>query len=89
MWKTVVAVLVLGIAAPRAQSTAQSANPLSNGARFNDGIITRSFVPQHGVEHYGNIVTYLRLKGIVPPSSQPRGEVTERTASPEEHRCEC
>jgi uncharacterized damage-inducible protein DinB len=26
----------------------------------------------HDFEHYGNIVTYLRLKGMVPPSSQPR-----------------
>jgi uncharacterized damage-inducible protein DinB len=25
----------------------------------------------HTVEHYGNIVTYLRLKNIVPPSSEP------------------
>ena len=25
----------------------------------------------HDSEHYGNLVTYLRLKGIVPPSSQP------------------
>jgi uncharacterized damage-inducible protein DinB len=25
----------------------------------------------HNNEHYGNIVTYLRLKGIVPPSSEP------------------
>jgi hypothetical protein len=24
----------------------------------------------HDYEHYGNIVTYLRLKGITPPSSQ-------------------
>jgi uncharacterized damage-inducible protein DinB len=24
----------------------------------------------HAWEHYGNIVTYLRLKGIVPPSSE-------------------
>ncbi len=22
-------------------------------------------------EHYGNLVTYMRLKGIVPPSSEP------------------
>lgn len=28
----------------------------------------------HNSEHYGNIVTYLRLKGIVPPSSEPRPE---------------
>jgi len=25
----------------------------------------------HDSEHYGNLVTYLRLKGVVPPSSQP------------------
>jgi len=25
----------------------------------------------HDGEHYGNIVTYLRIKGMVPPSSQP------------------
>ena len=27
----------------------------------------------HDSEHYGNIVTYLRLNGMVPPSSKPRG----------------
>ena len=26
----------------------------------------------HDFEHYGNLVTYLRLKKLVPPSSQPR-----------------
>ncbi len=26
----------------------------------------------HNAEHYGNIVTYMRLNGMVPPSSQPR-----------------
>jgi len=26
----------------------------------------------HSWEHYGNLVTYLRIKGIVPPSSEPR-----------------
>lgn len=26
----------------------------------------------HDYEHYGNMVTYLRLKGLVPPSSQGR-----------------
>jgi uncharacterized damage-inducible protein DinB len=25
----------------------------------------------HDSEHYGNIITYLRMKGLVPPSSQP------------------
>ncbi len=26
----------------------------------------------HDDEHYGNMVTYMRLKGIVPPSSEPK-----------------
>ena len=26
----------------------------------------------HNMEHYGNLVTYMRLKGIVPPSSAPK-----------------
>ena len=26
----------------------------------------------HNSEHYGNLVTYMRLNGLVPPSSQPR-----------------
>lgn len=26
----------------------------------------------HDFEHYGNMVTYLRMKGLVPPSSEPR-----------------
>lgn len=25
----------------------------------------------HSLEHYGNLVTYMRLKGIVPPTSEP------------------
>jgi uncharacterized damage-inducible protein DinB len=25
----------------------------------------------HTIEHYGNLVTYLRMKGLVPPSSDP------------------
>jgi hypothetical protein len=24
----------------------------------------------HNLEHYGNMVTYLRMKGIVPPTSE-------------------
>jgi uncharacterized damage-inducible protein DinB len=30
------------------------------------------FNSSHAWEHYGNVVTYLRIKGIVPPSSEPR-----------------
>ena len=25
----------------------------------------------HGIEHYGNLVTYMRMKGQVPPTSDP------------------
>ena len=31
-----------------------------------------SFNTIHNMEHYGNMVTYLRLKGIVPPTSEAR-----------------
>ena len=29
------------------------------------------FHVSHAYEHYGNLVTYMRIKGIVPPSSEP------------------
>ena len=31
-----------------------------------------AFNNSHNYEHYGNLVTYMRLKSIVPPSSEPR-----------------
>jgi uncharacterized damage-inducible protein DinB len=34
----------------------------------------------HDGEHYGNIVTYMRIKGMVPPSSQPRTPPTPAPA---------
>jgi uncharacterized damage-inducible protein DinB len=39
----------------------------------------------HADEHYGNMVTYLRLKGLVPPTSenQPRGGSKQNAAPPE------
>lgn len=33
---------------------------------------TLTFNTSHVWEHYGNLVTYMRLKGIVPPSSEPK-----------------
>jgi uncharacterized damage-inducible protein DinB len=33
-----------------------------------------SFNAMHDWEHYGNIVTYMRLKGMVPPSTADRGK---------------
>ena len=34
-------------------------------------LATMSFNTAHNFEHYGNLVTYLRMNKIVPPSSQP------------------
>lgn len=34
---------------------------------------TLNFNTMHSDEHYGNIVTYLRMKGLVPPSSETSG----------------
>jgi len=31
-----------------------------------------SFNSLHDFEHYGNLVTYLRMRGLVPPTSEPR-----------------
>ncbi|MGH9347168.1 MAG: DinB family protein [Vicinamibacterales bacterium] len=36
------------------------------------------FNSMHTFEHYGNLITYLRLKGIVPPSSEPRKTAPEQ-----------
>jgi uncharacterized damage-inducible protein DinB len=36
------------------------------------GVLT--FNLAHSVEHYGNLVIYLRLKNIVPPSSEPASQ---------------
>jgi hypothetical protein len=32
----------------------------------------------HDYEHYGNMVTYMRLKGIVPPTSEKSGGPGEK-----------
>jgi uncharacterized damage-inducible protein DinB len=33
-------------------------------------LVVLSFNNAHNMEHYGNIVTYMRIKGLVPPSSK-------------------
>jgi uncharacterized damage-inducible protein DinB len=38
-----------------------------------------NFNGAHSAEHYGNMVTYLRIKGLVPPSTQ---EMQQRQQSP-------
>ncbi len=44
-------------------------NGTSNRSKFG----ALFYNTQHINEHYGNIVTYMRLQGMVPPSSAPRG----------------
>ena len=54
-----------------AQSDVASATPTtlfgSPSTRFRALILNAT----HNSEHYGNLVTYMRIKGMVPPSSQP------------------
>jgi len=49
---------------------------LSAPATFSGSAITKGYALTYNIahdnEHYGNIVTYLRLKGLVPPSSARR-----------------
>jgi hypothetical protein len=33
-------------------------------------LLVLTMVTSHGWEHYGNLVTYMRLREIVPPSSE-------------------
>jgi uncharacterized damage-inducible protein DinB len=40
------------------------------GGRNSAKLSILSFNNAHNMEHYGNMVTYLRIKGLVPPSSQ-------------------
>lgn len=44
-----------------------------NGTGNRSKIGALIYNTQHINEHYGNIVTYMRLQGMVPPSSAPRG----------------
>jgi uncharacterized damage-inducible protein DinB len=39
------------------------------GGKSRLGVLDTNMV--HGVEHYGNMVTYMRMKGHVPPTSDP------------------
>jgi uncharacterized damage-inducible protein DinB len=37
-------------------------------------LVTLDYNTMHSFEHYGNLVTYMRIKGIVPPSSEQQGK---------------
>lgn len=50
---------------------AQAAQIVKFFGRDSPKLTILSYNIAHTDEHYGNIVTYLRMKGLVPPSSQP------------------
>lgn len=52
-------------------ATAAKAVTLPFGLGPSTRLGALAFNSSHDGEHYGNIVTYMRAKGLVPPSSQP------------------
>ena len=56
-----------------AMTDMKAAEPVQVFGRDATRLYALEFNMGHDFEHYGNIVTYMRLKGMVPPSSQPTG----------------
>lgn len=48
----------------------QTARPASMFGMDRTALFAISLNTMHNAEHYGNIVTYMRMKGMVPPSSR-------------------
>ncbi len=59
-------------AAYDAQTDATAADKIKFFGRDRTKLVTLNINAAHDDEHYGNIVTYMRLKGMIPPSSEPR-----------------
>jgi uncharacterized damage-inducible protein DinB len=51
---------------------ANAADLVSFGGMRITKLGAMDFNTAHNMEHYGNLVTYMRINGIVPPSSEPR-----------------
>lgn len=51
-------------------SEEQSARPVSVFGMQRTALFAIALNTSHNAEHYGNIVTYMRMKGMVPPSSR-------------------
>lgn len=54
------------------QTDAGSAAPIKMFGQDRTRLYALIMNGAHNAEHYGNVVTYMRIKGMVPPSSQPR-----------------
>jgi uncharacterized damage-inducible protein DinB len=59
-------------AAYEKMTDASAAEMVSFGGMRLTRLGAMDFNAAHTMEHYGNLVTYMRIKGIVPPSSEPR-----------------
>ena len=57
---------------------ADAAKPMELFGMKMNGFAVLGLGLAHGYEHYGNMVTYMRIKGIVPPSSEPRTPPAEK-----------
>ena len=69
--------IVAGIKAAKAGCDAALADlsdtkTVKRGTRELPAVGVVFSIAGHNYEHYGNLVTYLRIKGLVPPSSEPR-----------------
>ena len=47
--------------------------PQNGPGRKMPRIAAASFLLYHNFDHYGQMVVYLRMNGLIPPASQPRG----------------
>jgi uncharacterized damage-inducible protein DinB len=62
-------------------SDADAARPAEIFGMKMNGFGLLGLALAHGYEHYGNMTTYMRIKGIVPPSSEPRTPPAEKPAN--------
>ena len=51
---------------------AAAARPASIFGMNRTGLYALAWNANHNSEHYGNVITYMRMRGMVPPSSRPR-----------------
>jgi uncharacterized damage-inducible protein DinB len=54
-----------------ATTDANGTTPIKVGNSTMQKLMVLNLNVSHTWEHYGNLVTYMRLKGIVPPTSEP------------------
>jgi uncharacterized damage-inducible protein DinB len=65
-----------------AQPDAEAAKPLKMFGMETTRFAAIGLALGHDWEHYGNLVTYMRIRGLVPPSSEPRPAMPAAPAAP-------